>query len=216
MSKQTSTQVTLMILRAAKRLGVSASVKEEAILAEIVAAGTLGAVTQEEVEALVRLRCPVTDEELAVEKARAAALAEELRRAKQSLLAKGLGDEVTADETMAALLEGVELPSGKRLLLGFVAAFLTGCVIGYVGSMVLAWLLAGSLLLGAGGFLTMLVTVLTWVLVLIASYWTGGAVGTYIISQTIDRHCTAVWDTVSGWFSSDTPNVEGTPAGAAI
>lgn len=204
MSKQTSTQVTLMILRAAKRLGVSASVKEEAILAEIVAAGTVGTVTQAEVEALVRLRCPVTDAELAVEKAQAAALAEELRRARQSLLAKGLGDEVTADETLAALLEGVELPSGKRLLLGFVAAFLSGCVIGYVGSMALAWLLAGSLLLGAGGFLTMLVTVLTWALTLIAAYWAGGTVGSYILTKTIDRHCSAAWDTVSGWFGGDT------------
>ena len=188
MSKQTATQVTIMIIKAARAAGKMDIVDVEALLAEINIGKQMATITADEVASLIEQRYP-TVKTIEVE--------------------PEVVDEEQAFKEMINNL-GAQLPSGRRLLVAFVASFITGACVGYAGSMALAWLLAGALLLGAGAFLTFLITVLVWVLTLIAAYFAGKKVGAYIITGTVDEHFASVkrgignaWDWVTSPFSSD-------------
>ena len=188
MAKQTNSQVTIMIVKAARAAGKMDIVDIEALLAEISASNKMATITANEVADLVAARYPTVKE--------------------AKILIDADGEAGLSLERLMRDM-GAKIPSGRRILVSFVASFITGACVGYAGSMALAWLLAGAILLGAGAFLTFLITVLVWLLTIIGMYLAGKKVGTYIITGRIDEHFASVkngassaWNWVTSPFRS--------------
>lgn len=183
---QSAAQVAILIVKAARAAGKMDVVDVEAVLAEISVSKRIATITLVEVAELIEQRYPAVKE---VE----------------------LVGDVGAPSFQELLKEmGTEIPSGRRILVAFAAAFITGACIGYVGSMALAWLIAGAVLLGAGAFLTFLITVICWLVMIVTSYLAGKKVGAYILTGTVDEHFASVkrgvgsaWNWITSPFSSD-------------
>lgn len=189
MARRTEAQSIIVIIKAVRAFPRAASVDTEALIAELRDAKRLNTVTHEEVLALLEERFPEV-EVLDAEEA-------EARDAWTKL-----------NDTVRATF-GSSLPSTKRMLVAYAAAFLAGAGIGFVGGHIMTWLIAGAMLLGMGSFVVMLISLLSWIAMFIASYVAGKKVGAYILTGTVDEHVEIVkntarnaWGKVTGFFDN--------------
>lgn len=187
MARRPEAQSIIVIIKAVRAFARAADVDTEALITELRDAKRLDTVTHGEVLALLEERYPEV---------------EVLEPAEPE-------EEAAAFEQVLAGVTGA-MPSGRRLIVALVASFLTGVCISYVTSMLLAYIIAGAMLLGAGSFLLLIITVLGWLASLIASYFAGKKVGAYILTGTVDEHIDSVkaglsnaWDWITSPFSSD-------------
>lgn len=95
----------------------------------------------------------------------------------------------------------VNVPSGVRVVVSYVTAFCIGLGVGYIGGMLLEFLVVSALTFTSSVFLAMAIYVLGIVAMIYGSYKLGGWVGHYIMSGDIDRSYEKCSNVVRGFFS---------------
>ena len=99
-----------------------------------------------------------------------------------------------------SLLAG--LPSWKRVLCSVALSLVAGMAIGYVGGIIIAVLMVGTLVLGAPTFLAQIIYVLGLIVSTYLAYRAGKFIHLNVIDKTIDAKCSAAYSWVTGLFTS--------------
>lgn len=138
------------------------------------------------------------------------------RTTNKSTLKSTIVDAPVKDEqagfSFSDMLNGFELPSGKRVLVSFVAAMLIGGCTLYLGMQLTAFLAVGAAMLTGSAFLAFLALFLGYALSILATVIVSGKVQSFILSGDIDRTYEATKAKVSGWFSSAKTKLAGSAA----
>lgn len=95
----------------------------------------------------------------------------------------------------------VVVPSTTRVLISMVAAFCVGMGIGYIGSIIVETLVISALMLTNSLFIGVIVYILGVMATMYVAYKTGGVVGNYIMSGSIDRSYQKCSTAVRSFFS---------------
>lgn len=101
-----------------------------------------------------------------------------------------------------SMIAGFELPSGKRVLVSFVAAMIAGGCTLYLGMQLTAFLAVGAAMLTGSAFLAFLALFMGYALSILATVIISGKVQSFILNGDIDRTYQATKAKVTGWFSS--------------
>ncbi|HEY4721061.1 MAG TPA: hypothetical protein VII92_04395 [Anaerolineae bacterium] len=123
---------------------------------------------------------------------------------------------------IGSMFDGVELPSAKRVLVGFILGIATAASVGYGIGMLLAYALAGIMLLTSTAWIAFVLSVLAWIIAIYAGWKVGGYVGGKVFASVVmpdglaARSVASVSDAASnmkakigGWFT--TKEVEAAP-----
>lgn len=94
------------------------------------------------------------------------------------------------------------LPSGKRVIVSFIAAILIAGTTLYLGMHLSMYLAVGAALLTGSSFIAFLCMFLGYALSILASVVVGGKVQSFILNGDIDRTYEAAKSKVTGWFGS--------------
>jgi hypothetical protein len=130
------------------------------------------------------------------------------------------------------LFADVEFPSARRVLVGFILGIACSAVVGYGIGMLLAYALAGIMLLTSTAWIAFTLTVLAWIIALYAAWKIGGYVGGTVFSSvvlptglaarsaaSVSNACGSAKNKIGGWFTSkpvvEAPAFTGAHAAAA-
>lgn len=100
------------------------------------------------------------------------------------------------------MLNGFDLPSGKRVLVSFIVGVLAGGVALYMGMQLTAMLAIGAVMLTGSAFIAFLALFMGYALSILATAVIGGKVQAFILSGDIDRTFIAAKSKVTGWLGS--------------
>ncbi len=104
----------------------------------------------------------------------------------------------------------IELPSARRVLVGFVLGLMSSCAVGYGIGMLLSYALAGIIVLTSTPWIAFVLSVLAWVLAIYAAWKVAGYVGGKVFSSVVmpeglaSRSYASVVNAVSGGASRTT------------
>lgn len=93
------------------------------------------------------------------------------------------------------------IPSTARVVISYIAAFCAGLGIGYVGGMLIEFLVLGALSLTGSLFISIVVYVLSYLAMLYAAFIVGGWIGVSVLNGSVDRCYQNVSNRVRGLFS---------------
>lgn len=110
------------------------------------------------------------------------------------------------------MLNGFELPSGKRVIVSFIVAMLAGACTLYLGMQLTAFVAVGAALLTGSAFLTFITLFMGYALSILATVVLSGKVQSFILSGDIDRTYLAAKSKVTGWFGSARNQFSGSAA----
>lgn len=96
----------------------------------------------------------------------------------------GVQPEVTHTD-IEMLMDGIELPSVKRVLVGFILGVAAAGATGYGISVLLAYALAGIMVLTAAPWLAFVLSALAWVIAIYAGWKLGGYVGGKVFASVV-------------------------------
>lgn len=115
-----------------------------------------------------------------------------------------------------SFMDGLDIPTPKRLLVGFILSIAVAGAVGYVTGIVLSYVIACIAVLGAGALVTFLLTALAWIIAVFASVRIGHTIGGTVFQSTvscdgaINRSYTSVSNVVAnakskvlGFFKSE-------------
>ena len=102
----------------------------------------------------------------------------------------------------------IKIPSVSRTVVSLIAMAVVGGAIGYIGGTLLAFAVAGVLILTGSALLAFLIWALGVVAFGVAAWFAGGYTGDFIVSGNIDRCYQKCSTVVRGWFSRSEDNVE--------
>lgn len=113
-------------------------------------------------------------------------------------------DERAASEgfSFSDMLNGFELPSGKRVLVSFVIGVLAGGVTLYTGMQLTAVLAIGAAMLTGSAFIAFLALFMGYALSILATVVVGGKVQSFILNGDIDRTYEAAKTKLTSWLDS--------------
>lgn len=120
-----------------------------------------------------------------------------------------------------------EIPSWKRVLVGFVLGVASAGAVGYGIGMVAAYCIAGILTLTTSAGIALFMSFLVWLLAIYASWKIGGYVAGKVFSSvvlpdglasraaaSVSNAASGAKSTVSGWFTSSKDKVQAKFSGA--
>ncbi len=99
-----------------------------------------------------------------------------------------------------SLLAG--MPSWKRVLCALAMSLTVASGIGYLGGMLVAYLVVGALVLGSSAFVASIIYVLGMIVAVYASYRAGSFAYMNVIDKTVDAQFSKAKGWVTGLFSS--------------
>jgi hypothetical protein len=97
---------------------------------------------------------------------------------------------------------GITIPGWKRSLLAFVASFVTGFGVGYIGGTLINILMVATFTVTSSMFLTYAMAIVAFLLTMYVGIKAGQKVGMYIATGDIDRDLIRARDYVKGLFTS--------------
>ena len=101
----------------------------------------------------------------------------------------------------------VNLPSGTRIVVSFIAAFCISAGVGYIGGVLLEFLVLGALAFSSSVFLSVALYVLGVLAVVYASYKAGGWIAGVVLTRGAERCYENVSSSVRGFFSANNKEV---------
>lgn len=120
-----------------------------------------------------------------------------------------------------------EIPSWKRVLIGFVLGVASAGAVGYGIGMVAAYCIAGIMMLTTSAGIALFMSFLVWLLAIYASWKVGGYVAGKVFSsvvmpdglasrsfESVSNAASGAKSTVSGWFTSSKDKVQAKFSGA--
>lgn len=112
--------------------------------------------------------------------------------------------EFSSFEFFKAMAEmgGVEIPTGRQVLVGFAVAFITGFAGAYATSSLASYVAVGALILSGSAFLSLLAMVLTYVIGIYLTLKVSSRVATWVASGTISEDAASAKTWLSDKFSS--------------
>lgn len=168
--------------------------------------------------------------------------AKELKAAREVADAKKISDEQAAAQLAAAEasrpkpaaatfeelgLGDFEIPSWKRVLVGFILGVASAGAVGYGIGMVAAYCIAGIMMLTTSAGVALFMSFLVWLLAIYASWKVGGYVAGKVFSsvvmpdglasrsfESVSNAASGAKSTVSGWFTSSKDKVQAKFSGA--
>lgn len=107
------------------------------------------------------------------------------------------------------LMADLNLPSGKRVLVGLVLALGSAFSVGYGIGMLLSYAIAGILVLTSTAWIAFTLTVLAWIIAIYASWKIGGYVGGKVFASVVlpDGLASRSWAAVAGGTKSATTSL---------
>ena len=118
-------------------------------------------------------------------------------------------------DTVNDLLGGFKIPTGRRLIVSFIANLLLSGTTMYLGFSLTMYLAVGAALLTGSAFLVFMVSFIGYTLAILAGIVAGGKLQAYILTGGIDASYESAKTKVSGWFGKAKAKVAG-PDGAEL
>lgn len=103
-------------------------------------------------------------------------------------------------ETVEDLLGGFKIPTGRRLIVSFIANLLLSGAAMYLGFSLTMYLAVGAALLTGSAFLVFMCMFIGYTLSILASVVAGAKLQTYILTGGIDRTYESAKTRMTGWF----------------
>ena len=112
--------------------------------------------------------------------------------------------EVTFRETINNMLGGLELPSGKRVIISLVAGVVLAGVAGFLGAQLVTMMVGYAATLTTSAFFLFMVQFIGYALTFIAAAMLGGKLQAVILDGGIDRGFAKAKGFVTGLFATKT------------
>lgn len=157
----------------------------------------------------------------------AAALAKTVAEEKAKFAAYAAQPKPSAATPDELGLGDFEIPSWKRVLIGFVLGVASAGAVGYGIGMVAAYCIAGIMMLTTSAGIALFMSFLVWLLAIYASWKVGGYVAGKVFSsvvmpdglasrsfESVSNAASGAKSTVSGWFTSSKDKVQAKFSGA--
>lgn len=109
-------------------------------------------------------------------------------------------DTHASHDTINELLGGLKLPSGRRIIVSFIANLLLSGTAMYLGFSLTMYLAVGAALLTGSGFLVFMLMFIGYAISILASVIVGAKLQAYILTGGIDETYESAKTKVTGWF----------------
>ena len=100
------------------------------------------------------------------------------------------------------LMEEMNLPTGRRVVVALLAGIVAAGCVTYVGTSLVGYLVVGAAVLTGSAFLTFMIAFIGYAIAIIASVLVGGKVQDFVLSGKIDKCGGKACAFVAGWFTS--------------
>ena len=119
-------------------------------------------------------------------------------------------------DTVNDLLGGFKIPTGRRLLVSFIANLLLSGTAMYLGFSLTMYLAVGAALLTGSAFLVFMCMFIGYALSILASVIAGAKLQTYILTGGIDATYESAKTRVTGWFGKAKAKFTADPVAATM